>query len=300
MIDFHKPEISDKQWVKERLSNRDDLTCEYSFSNIFSYTAKMRLEIADVSGYLVTRCFTDDTIGYCYPVGKGDIKAVIALIIEDMRIQNSPCYFFGLGANEAEELRRLCGDLFDIRFDRDGCDYIYKSENLINLTGKKYQPKRNHISFFKKNYNWSYEKMSCDNLEDCYNMNVEWLQKSGSLYSEDLEKELQIIRRVFENFDALDCKGAVLRIDGKVIAFAMGAQIRKDTFCVHFEKAFSDIRGAYPMINQQFVENELSAYEYIDREDDLGLENLRKAKLSYYPDFLPEKFEAWLIDAYRC
>lgn len=297
MIEFHKPEISDKEWVSERLSHRDDLTCEYSFSNIFSYTAKMRLEIADVEGCLVTRCFTGDTIGYCYPVGGGDIKNAIALIIGDMKLQESPCYLFGLGKNEAEELEKLYGVCFDIKYDRDSCDYIYKSEDLINLVGKKYQPKRNHISFFKKNYNWSYEKMSRDNIEDCYNMNVEWLQTSGSLYSEDLEKELQIIRCVFENFDALGCKGAVLRIDGKVIAFAMGAQIRKDTFCVHFEKAFSQIRGAYPMINQQFVENELSEYKYIDREDDLGLENLRKAKLSYYPEFLPEKYEAWLIDA---
>ncbi len=297
MIDFHKPEISDKEWVNERLSNRDDLTCEYSFSNIFSYTAKMRLEIADVEGFLVTRCFTDGTIGYCYPVGSGDIKKAISLIIEDIKLQNEPCYLFGLGANEAKELELLCGNLFDIKLDRDGFDYIYESEDLINLTGKKYQPKRNHISFFKKNYNWSYESMSEDNLADCYDMNVEWLQTSGSLYSEDLERELQIIRRVFENFNALDCKGAVLRVDGKVIAFALGAQIRSDTFCVHFEKAFSHLRGAYPMINQQFVENELSDYKYIDREDDLGLENLRKAKLSYYPVFLPDKYEAWFIDA---
>ncbi len=297
MIDFRKPEISDKLWAKERLSCRDDLTCEYSFSNIFSYTAKMRLEIADVEGFLVTRCFTEDTIGYCYPVGKGDISSVISLIIEDMKQQAAPCYLFGLGSNEADELDNLYGDCFNIKLDRDGCDYIYKSEDLINLTGKKYQPKRNHISFFKKNYNWSYESMSPKNIEECYNMNVEWIQSSGSLYSEDLEKELKIIRRVFENFEALDCKGAVLRVDGKVIAFALGAQIRCDTFCVHFEKAFSNIRGAYPMINQQFVENELADYKYIDREDDLGLENLRKAKLSYYPEFLPDKYEAWLINA---
>lgn len=297
MLEFHKPEITDKLWVRERLSSRDDLTCEYSFSNIFSYTAKMRLEISDVEGFLVTRCFTDGTIGYCYPVGRGDIRKVIGLIIEDMKLQSEPCYLFGLGKNEAEELRSLFADSFDIVLDRDGSDYIYKSEDLITLAGKKYQPKRNHISFFKKNYNWSYESMSRDNIPDCYNMNVEWLQSSGSLYSEDLEKELQIIRCVFENFDELDCKGAVIRIDGRVVAFAMGAQIRSDTFCVHFEKAFSHIRGAYPMINQQFVENELSDYKYIDREDDLGLENLRKAKLSYYPELLPEKYEAWLINA---
>ncbi len=297
MIDFRKPEISDKSWVNERLSNRDDLTCEYSFSNIFAYTAKMKLEIADVDGFFVSRCFTGETIGYCYPVGKGDIKKVLAQIIDDMKLQSSPCYLFGVSNKEADELESLFSGKFDILLDRDGFDYIYKSEDLINLTGKKYQPKRNHISFFRRTYNWTYETMTKDNVEDCYNMNVKWLEKSGSLYSEELEGELRIIRCVFEHFDELDCKGAVLRVDGKVVAFAMGSQIRSDTFCVHFEKAFSDIRGAYPMINQQFVENELSEYKYIDREDDLGVENLRKAKLSYYPEFLPEKYEAWFKNA---
>ncbi len=295
MIDFRAPELSDKQWVKELLSKKDNLTCEYSFSNIFSYTEKMKLLIAEVKGFLVTKCYIEDTIGYCYPVGQGDIKEVLSLVIEEMMNEEKECFIFGISSDDKTELEKLFPERFDILHDRDGEDYIYSSEDLIKLSGKKYQPKRNHISYFRKNYNWSYESMSSENIGDCYDMNVKWLEKSGSIYSEDLETELKIIRKVFENFDELDCKGGVIRVDGDVVAFAMGEEINRDTFCVHFEKAFSDLRGAYPMINQQFVENELSDYKYIDREDDLGLENLRKAKLSYYPVKLPEKYEAWLI-----
>ncbi len=294
MIEFRAPRLSDKCWIKERLSEKDNLTCEYSFSNIFSYTAKMKLLVADVNGFLVTKCYIDDTVGYCYPVGKGDIKEVLCLIIDDMMKEDKRCFLFGVNNGDKQELKELFPGEFDILIDRDGSDYIYLSEDLISLSGKKYQPKRNHISFFKKNYNWSYESMSADNIEDCYNMNVQWLEKSGSIYSEDLARELMIIRKVFENFEALGCKGAVIRVDGSVVAFAMGEEINPDTFCVHFEKAFSDFRGSYAMINQQFVENELSQYKYIDREDDLGLENLRKAKLSYQPVKIPEKYEAWL------
>ena len=294
MIEFRVPELSDKHWVKERLSKKDNLTCEYSFSNIFSYTEKMKLLIADVKGYLVTKCYIEDTVGYCYPVGEGDIKEVLSLVIADMGKEENNCFLFGVSSDDKKELEMLFPEKFNILLDRDGADYIYSSEDLISLAGKKYQPKRNHISFFKKNYNWSYESMSSDNVGDCYNMNVKWLEKSGSIYSEDLETELKIIRKVFENFEELGCKGAVIRVDGDVVAFAMGEEINTDTFCVHFEKAFSDLRGSYPMINQQFVENELSEYKFIDREDDLGLENLRKAKLSYHPVRLPDKYEAWL------
>ena len=98
--------------------------------------------------------------------------------------------------------------------------------------------------------------------------------------------------KVFDNFDELDIIGGVLKVDGRVVAYTMGEPGSKDVFCVHIEKAFSDVRGAYPMINQQFVMNELSGYKYINREDDTGAENLRKAKLSYYPAFLAEKYEA--------
>lgn len=298
MIEFYAPTLKDKEWIKERLSKKEGLTCEYTFANIFSYCAKMKILVADVNGFLVTKCYTDDTVGYCYPVGEGDIKEALAFIIDDMKTEDAKTYLFGVDEDDKKELEELYPDMFDILLDRDGFDYIYLSEDLISLSGKKYQPKRNHISFFKKNYNWTYEKMSADNIEDCYNMNIEWLEKSGSIYSEDLENELKIVRCVFQNFSQLGCKGAVIRVDGKVVAFAMGGEIDKNTFCVHFEKAFSDIRGAYPMINQQFVENELSEYKYIDREDDLGIENLRKAKLSYHPVLLPEKYEAWLKDAH--
>ena len=128
-------------------------------------------------------------------------------------------------------------------------------------------------------------------------MSKQWLENTESDYKEDLEEELSIIRLFFENFNSLDCVGGLVRIDGKVVAYTFGEKVNDDIFCVHIEKAFSDIRGAYPMINQQFVLNELSDYRFIDREEDLGIENLRKAKLSYYPEILAEKYEAKYINA---
>lgn len=293
MIDFHCPEVGDKQWISDRIGEEEFLTCEYTFGNIFSYTAKMDILVADVYGCLVTRCcFSEGYAEYCFPAGKGDKIKAINEIILDGKERGVPFGVFGMNRENAEMLKENFSEYFDITLERDSFDYIYNSSDLIELTGKKYQPKRNHISFFMRNNNWTYERITRENIPECLEMSKDWLEKSRSEYKKDLESELEIIKKVFDNYEALCYVGGLLRCDGKVIAYTMGERMNEDAFCVHFEKAYADIRGAYPMINREFVKNELSEYKYIDREDDVGSENLRKAKLSYYPALLPEKYEA--------
>ncbi|MBQ8503768.1 MAG: DUF2156 domain-containing protein [Clostridia bacterium] len=293
MIDFHRPTLGDKDWINEKINQSGFLTCEYTFGNIFSYCAKMDILVAEVCGCLVTRCcFVEDYAEYCFPVGNGDVYNAIKAIIEDGIERKTTFGIFGMNSENAEFLSENFGKEFDITLERDSFDYIYLSEDLINLKGKKYQPKRNHISFFMRNNNWSYEKITSENIDECLAMSEDWLLKSESEFRSDLENELKIIKLVFENYDALGYVGGLLRCDGRVVAYTMGERMNDEAFCVHFEKAYPDIRGAYPMINQQFVMNELKAYKYIDREDDVGAENLRRAKLSYHPALLPDKYEA--------
>ncbi len=298
MSDLHLVSLEDKTWINEILSQVDFYTCEYPFGNIFSYGAKMDIMVGNIEDCLVTKCIMNDYVMYCCPIGKGDMKKAVEFILSDAKADGRDFEVFGINPSSAEFISKNFPDIFDIRLERDTFDYIYSSEDLINLSGKKYQPKRNHISYFTKNNNWSYERLSKDNIPECLEMSKAWLEGSLEEYREDLEGELKIIERVFDNYDKLDYIGGVLRVDGKVVAYTMGEPASKDMFCVHIEKAFSDIRGAYPMINQQFVKNELSGYKYINREDDTGAENLRKAKLSYYPVILAEKYEAKLKDAH--
>lgn len=297
MIDFHSPELSDEKWIKEKISQMKFPTCEYSFGNIFSYTAIMDIKVAECYGCLVTRCtFIDGFVEYCFPAGDGDIEKALNEIIDDGIRNGVPFGIFGMNKDNAELLGKYYSDIFDIHYERDMCDYIYLSEDLISLKGRKYQPKRNHISYFEKNYNWKYEKISTDNISECLKMSEMWLELSQHDYKEPLKQELEIIRRAFSHYDKLGYIGGLLRVDGKVVAFTMGEKLNDDIFCVHFEKAYADLRGAYPMINRQFVKNELSSFKYINREDDTGSENLRKAKLSYYPAILAEKYEATYIN----
>lgn len=294
MPEFHHVALEDKKWIKEIFSTQKTLACEYTFGNIFSYTAKFPILVCNAYGCLITKCIIDSNVSYCFPVGNGNIKMAIEFILEDAKINEHNFSIFGINENGKNFLEEEFPGKFEIELDRDGMDYVYNSEDLINLKGKKYQPKRNHISFFEKTYNWVYESMTKENIADCVEMSENWLYQSSHEDKSDLENELKIIKRVAENFDELDYVGGLIRIDGEVIAYSMGEEITEEMFCVHFEKAYPGIRGAYPIINREFVKNELSSYKYINREDDVGSENLRKAKLSYQPVTLLDEYEAVL------
>lgn len=298
MIDFSPVKLEDRQWVSEILSRQSFFTCEYTFGNIFSYTAKFPIEIARIGGCLISKCHTDEGLSYCYPIGEGDKKQAVEYILADAENCGVDFEIFGISPEGARELAENFPQRFDIILSRDDFDYIYFTEDLISLKGKKYQPKRNHISYFKKTFDWSYERINTENISECLAMSEKWLSEQSEERKPALEQELAIIRKIFANYDSLSFLGGLLRVEGEVIAYTMGERITDEIFCTHIEKAFSNIRGAYPMINQLFAENELSGYKYINREDDVGEENLRKAKLSYYPAILAEKYVARLNDAH--
>lgn len=293
MIEFHKVKISDADFIHEKLNQMKIHGCEHCFGNIFSYSAKLKIEIADAYGCLVVKCTGKHYVSYMFPCGDGDKKAALEFIIEDAQNGQVEAYLTSMSKEESLLFSQAFGDRFTSYANRDAFDYVYLREDLVSLKGKKYQSKRNHISYFEKNNNWSYEEITKDNIESCLQMSRKWLEnQADSEFYHDLLNEFEIIKCIFENYDKLGYIGAVLKIDGEVVAYTMGEPLSDDTFCTHIEKAYSFVRGAYPAINRYFAQNSLNDYTYINREDDVGAENLRKAKLSYHPAFLLEKYEA--------
>ena len=291
MIEFHKVQLCDKDWINEKLKDKKNLGCDYCFGNIFSYGAQTDVYVADCFGCLAVKTVYTDVDYYYFPVGNGDIASVLNMIIEEAHQSDRRAVLFGMNEEENELLKSLYHGAFESEPVRDEFDYVYLTEELINLSGKKFQPKRNHISFFKRNNIWNYERIEKNSIPECLEMSKKWLEQSNAEYRDDLESELKNIKCAFENYDELGYVGGLIRADGKVVAYTMGEKLNDDTFCIHIEKAFSDIRGASQLINQQFAENELKSYKYINREDDVGADNLRKAKLSYNPVFMVEKYE---------
>ncbi|MGN1442679.1 MAG: DUF2156 domain-containing protein, partial [Acutalibacteraceae bacterium] len=263
MIDFHRVTLEDKNWIENKIKKSESKSCEYCFGSIFGYDAIMKIYVAEYEGCLVTKCvLSDDFISYCCPVGDGNVEKALDAVIEEAENSNAKCDIFGMNEKTAIAFNKKYAARYEAVPDRDSFDYVYLASDLSSLTGKKYQPKRNHISYFNRTFDWTYETITEDNISDCLEMSKRWLEESTSDSKDDLEDELKIITRVFENYNALGFTGGLIRIGTEVVAYTMGEPLSDVMFCVHFEKAFPDIRGAYPMINQQFVKNELGRYTY--------------------------------------
>ena len=292
LLPFSPIAISDKQWVTERLMNSGLMGCIYSFGNNFIWGKLYQLMILDYNGFLISKSEYNGVTSYSFPIGHGDLKAVIQDLIADACHRQVPFMMRGIEEGAAQAIQNLMPSVFDFETVRGDSDYIYSREKLTTLAGKKMQKKRNHIARFKDNPNWSYEPITRSNIEECRQMNADWIKKYADLADSGLQDESQAVNRAFNYYFDLGFEGGLLRRDGRVIAFTMGEPLNKDTYVVHIEKAYHDIQGAYPMMNQQFVTHCCQAYAYINREEDANDEGLRKSKLSYYPEILLTKYQA--------
>lgn len=294
MLEFRYPDLNDKQWAKEALNLSQYMGCEYCFGNIFIWSPIYKTKITRYKEYLITKADGGRSPAYCCPVGEGDVEEILSVLIDDARRCGHPFKMFGITAECVAELERLFPGKYTFTPYRDGFDYIYNTEDLIHLAGKKYHGKRNHIAAFEKNNAWSFEAITRENIHECRQMNETWATINREKSPRDLDNEMRAINLAFDHFFDLDFVGGLLRVDGRAVAFTIGEKLNDTTFCTHIEKAYPDIRGAYPMINREFAARCLSQYQYINREEDTGAEGLRKAKLSYYPTMLLEKYNAFL------
>lgn len=292
MLNFKPIELSDRDWINEALKQCDYMSCEYSFGNYFVWKETYDLKVAHINDYY-TAALTDGDLTFLYPAGTGDIKPVIEAMIEYCASLDIPFRMFSLNEKAVAELEAAFPGRFDIEPVRDYFDYVYLQSDLAELGGKRYHGKRNHIARFKEQ-NWSFEPITSDNIDECFNMNKEWCILNDCEHDEHKQREAVAIERCVKYFEQLDMFGGLLRVDGRVVAFTIGERLNSNTVVVHFEKAFADMQGAYPTINNEFVINMAADYKYVNREEDLGIDGLRRAKLSYHPEILLEKYIAVL------
>ena len=291
-IIFKRAELEDKEIISRYFQHHTSRSCERTFVNVFLWSRKYPVKWAIVENALVFKSEDDTHLSYAFPAGTDeDIQKAIAVLEKYSEKRGYPFSMYNVTPDNFERLEQWYPGRFQITYERDDADYIYESEKLATLSGKKLHGKRNHINKFKNTFGdrWSYEPMSVDNVEECFQMALNWRNDNGCNEDEEKNAEMCVTLNSLRLFQELELAGGVLRIDGKVVAFTMGEPICPDTFVVHIEKAYAEVPGAYPMINQQFVEHECMGYRYVNREEDTGAEGLRKAKLSYRPTFLIEK-----------
>ncbi len=295
MITFRNIELEDRDNINSKLQTQNYRASDLCFTNLYAWGKKFNTQFAVKDDWLFIR-FKDNNgrNSYLKPIGTGDIKEGIEIILEDHKQFDTVFQIRGMTKQMVDEVEKAFPDKFDFTLNRSVSDYIYTTEKLIELKGKKLQSKRNHINRFKRENEWKYKSLTNNPelVDECKIMLDKWMamnieEKDPSLIYDDFATTIML-----ENFDYLNLRGGLICVDNEIVAFSIGEPLTEDTIVVHVEKAFTSIHGAYTIINQKFAAHETEGYTYINREEDMGVENLRRAKLSYQPDILLEKYNA--------
>ncbi|HIR95980.1 MAG TPA: DUF2156 domain-containing protein [Candidatus Coprenecus stercorigallinarum] len=298
---FKDIELNDKEWADPLLAVSDYRATEYCFTSLYIWARFFGTRIAKWKDWLLIRSDGEEgCANYIFPAGSGDIREVLGIMEEDAANIGRRMVLWTT-AEVRNRIEEALPGHYGFSPIRRSFDYIYETGKMISLSGKKYQPKRNFISRFKtQNPDWTYESICPDGdpelcrrqLEECRAMTDEWCALNGCIHDESMQMEACAVRKALEDFIPLKLRGGMLRAGGRLVAYTLGERLNSDTFIVHVEKAFSDVTGAYPMISRTFLEHEAAGLQYVNREDDAGDEGLRKAKLSWNPAYMLEKYLA--------
>jgi hypothetical protein len=293
MIDFHPVTLADKSWIDPLVWAEGSSSADFNFGNIYLWDKSFHQQVAKLNDrVLVMPCY-EDTPFFAWPVGTGELPPVMAELAQYAKGQGFPMTLRGVTAEHLPLVEALFAGRYTLESERPLWDYLYSAEKLDTLAGKALHGKRNHINRFTAENNWRFSAMTPEDFPACLALLDDWITASGQDADSGVEDEHTAIRRAFESFEPLGMEGGVLWVDDKPVAFTLGECVCRHTFVVHFEKAYADINGAFTMVNREFVRQirqRHPAIEWINREDDMGLDSLRQAKQSYHPDRMVEKY----------
>jgi hypothetical protein len=292
---FRPIQLGDRDIIKKILDGYQPQTSEWTFTNLFIWRSHYGFQWSLYRDWLIVLSNTDRHPEYLLgPIGPPPRLDPTRMLLEWLRDEK------GIAAARIERAdQRTVSEIggakgFVIEPTRDQFDYVYRSEDLVNLAGRKYHSKRNHINKLTRSYSFTYAPLLDDHLKACLDLADTWCEWHRCEEDLNLIGEWDAVRESLANYQVLGIKGGVILIEDQVKAFALGELLNPQVAIVHIEKADPEIPGLYSLINQQFCEHHFQDVAFINREQDLGEPGLRKAKLSYYPDHLVEKFRIGL------
>lgn len=295
MINFRNIVLNDKNLYNEHSYADKSRGCQYSFSNLFMWGLQ---GIAYVHEHVVLYSRFDCHCFYPFPIGTGDKKHVLDAIFTDAKERGlCPC-LTSLNETDKNTLETLYPNQFYFHADRSNYDYVYDIHDLADLKGRKLHRKRNHLKHFKKNHpDYKVTPITMENMDRIRTFVTEWYQlKLENNPDGDYHLEQEALEKAFTYYDVLEMDGLLLEENDEILGFTMASPMSPDTFDVHYEKARGDIDGAYTTINSEFanyIRNKYPHIKYLDREEDMGIPGLRKAKMSYFPHHLVKKYKAF-------
>jgi hypothetical protein len=288
-LDFKEPTIDDAKWAAPILYKSGSNLCEYSYTTLWMWRKYYNNQIARLGDSLFIRSGDVEPL-YLIPAG-GDLKSNIQILKDYQHQRGELLTIFGADPEIKEKIDEWFPGVFEWRPSEADFDYVYNTEDLALLKGRKYHSKRNHISSFGSRYKWSYERIDENNAQEAYKMVIDWCRERGNCSDPGLRNERLSIAEALKNMSELSLIGGLIRVENKVVAMTLGSPINDEVFNIHTEKALNDYSRAYAVINREFAANELlGKYSLINRENDMGIEGLRRAKKSYRPVQIIEKY----------
>lgn len=291
MIEWREITLQDKPIIDEKICASGCHGADYSFANLFMWRHAYKTMISFCDDRLLVGM--PERSVFAYPKGGGEFIPSIELLLDEAHSRGEKLVLRGITDKTLAEFLPVYGERFEIIEDRDNADYVYSAEKLCNLPGRHLSSKRNHIKHFERNGEWEFRKIC---IGECINEARAFVDE---FYKEkndpELAHEAKAIEEMFDHYEELGFIGGMLYQNGQPVAFTAGTKLGEEVFDTHFEKAMPGIEGAYTMVNREFarmIASELPDIQYFNREEDMGLEGLRRAKESYHPDVLLMKYFA--------
>ncbi|MFX1322110.1 MAG: DUF2156 domain-containing protein [Promethearchaeota archaeon] len=293
-------EITDKKLFDEYFQKYPPETSEFTFTNLFMWRIYYNFLFMEFKEHLIL--FSNDYLkkrkkpinggsrDYIYffpPIGPHPDEIIIELFenirnIEIHRIPEEIC----AKVTQNEKYTKLNLDYLE---DRNNWDYIYNKEEILNLAGNKFRQNRRWLQKFLNNYDYDFQLLTNNLVEKCKELQLEWCVMRACTEDESLEAEQEAIYEALNNFEALGFSGGILCVNDKCAAYTFGEMLNKRTLVIHIEKAHREYEGSYQAINNLFLKNSSEDTLYVNREQDLGIEGVRRAKESYKPTYMVKK-----------
>ena len=295
MLEWSIPEAEDEDWINSCIAVSGTMASDASFANIYLLRNKYSTKISRYKDFIIRKYSGKGArCGYTFPLGKGDVAKALAEIEKDAKECGERLQFAFVTEEQKEVLENAMPARFCYSSDAGDSDYIYLRSELASLSGKAFHKKKNHFSKFVRTYpDYKYYEIGACNIYDAQKVADSWYYEH--LQDEDASQlaEYKAIKEALENFEELGLIGGIIYVNDSPCAMTIASKINENTVDVHFEKAVGEyaLNGGYAAINKLFSEK-LDGVTWLNREEDIGIEGLRKAKLSYRPKIMLKKYSA--------
>lgn len=278
-MEFHSMTLSDREAMQAVTLNSGRRNCNYTFANLIGWQFLYKTEVCVMKDAVVLRFSYEGERAYMVCTSGNLTRELVSELLSD---SGGKLTIYGLEDSQASAL-----SAFKVQVEpmRDQYDYIYRRTDLALLQGGHLQAKRNHVNRFRAdNPGFEYRPLTPELFDECRRLTGIWQGEKEA--SDTIDAERLVMETIFSNWDSLGMIGGSIFVNGRMVAFCYGAAVTHDTFDICVEKADRNIEGAFAIINQQFAAHLPEQYIYVNREEDMGIPGLRKAKLSYHPEIM--------------